>query len=79
LRKVPGRASDVRCPRPGAPLPRRRKARTVIILGIILIVLGYLLPIPSIVVTIGWILLVVGLILTILGAVGRPVGRKTYF
>jgi hypothetical protein len=79
LRKVPGRASDNPISTPRCPAPRRRKAPTVIILGIILIVLGYLLPVPSIIVTIGWILLVVGLILTLLGAVGRPVGRKTYF
>lgn len=51
----------------------------MIILGIILIVLFYVAPVPSIIGTIGWILLVVGLILTLLGAVGRPVGRKTYF
>lgn len=59
-------------------LPLRLETR-VIILGIILIVLGYVAPVPAFVATIGWILLVVGLILTVLGAVGRPVGRKTYF
>ena len=83
------RIGRTRCPpdRPGC----RRTTRTgsshappvsenpVIILGIILIVVGYLAPVPSIIATIGWILLVVGLILTLLGAVGRPVGRKTYF
>jgi hypothetical protein len=59
-------------------LPLRLETR-VIILGIILIVLGYVAPVPAFVATIGWILLVVGLILTVLGAVGRPMGRKTYF
>nr|CTQ95136.1 hypothetical protein [Kibdelosporangium sp. MJ126-NF4] len=50
----------------------------MIILGAILLVIGLLAGI-SILTTIGGILLVVGLILTVLGAVGRPIGRKTYF
>jgi hypothetical protein len=62
----------------GAALPYGWRHH-MIVLGIILIVVGYVAPVPSIIATIGWILLVVGLVLTLLGAVGRPVGRKTYF
>jgi hypothetical protein len=50
----------------------------MIILGAILLVIGLLANI-GILTTIGGILLVVGLILTLLGAVGRPLGRKTYY
>jgi hypothetical protein len=50
----------------------------MIILGAILLIIGLLAGI-SILTTIGGILLVVGVVLTILGAVGRPIGRRTYY
>ncbi|MEV4318696.1 hypothetical protein [Actinocrispum sp. NPDC049592] len=50
----------------------------MIILGAILLIIGLVAGI-SILTTIGGILLVVGVILTILGAVGRPIGRRTYY
>jgi hypothetical protein len=50
----------------------------MIILGAILLIIGLVAGI-SILTTIGGILLVVGVVLTILGAVGRPIGRRTYY
>jgi hypothetical protein len=50
----------------------------MIVLGAILLIIGLVAGI-SILTTIGGILLVVGVVLTILGAVGRPIGRKTYY
>ena len=58
---------------------RNRKARSMIVLGIILLIAGFLLKI-SILWTIGIILLVIGVVLAILGSAGRPVGgRRHYF
>ena len=54
-------------------------AKSVIVLGVILILVGYLLPVPGIIATIGWILLAIGLVLLVLGRMGRPVGGRPYW
>jgi Family of unknown function (DUF6131) len=66
---------------PGYPAggSRTEGAKSVIVLGVILILVGYLLPVPGIIATIGWILLVIGLVLLVLGRMGRPVGGRRYW
>ena len=57
----------------------RRKERTLIVLGVILLLIGFIAKI-SILWTIGIILLVVGAVLAIIGGTGRMVGgRKHWF
>ena len=58
---------------------RTEGAKSVIVLGVILILVGYLLPVPGIIATIGWILLAIGLVLLVLGRMGRPVGGRPYW
>lgn len=58
---------------------QRRKAQTMIAVGLVLLLIGFLLGIP-ILWTLGVIVLIIGLVLMLLGATGRAVGgRRHYF
>jgi uncharacterized membrane protein HdeD (DUF308 family) len=62
----------------GISTPHRKKERTVIILGLILLIIGLVASI-AILKTIGIILLVIGLILALIGALGNGIGGRKHW
>jgi uncharacterized membrane protein HdeD (DUF308 family) len=55
-----------------------RRARPLILLGIVLLVVGYVLPVP-ILATIGIALIAVGVVLLLLGQFSGPVGGRRFW